>query len=125
VTEPSDKRIAPRAATDFVVELYETDGHTLIGIARLLNLSVTGAYVETTSPLVDKSSLTVRLLLGKRHLLSLPGEIVWVRTLPHMRQRGGRFGAYPDPARELITKFVQEYFNSPEAGDFLAVPPRA
>lgn len=123
--EPSkpEKRSAPRAATDFVVELYELDGRTLIGIARLLNLSVSGACVESTCTLVEKAGLIVRLLLGKRHLLTLPADVVWLRQLPHVRQYGIRFGPYPQTAKDLILKFVQEYFSDQENVDFLAVPP--
>jgi hypothetical protein len=120
-----DKRVAPRASTDFVVELYELDGHSLIGIGRLLNLSVSGACVESVSTLVEKTGVVVRLLLGKRHLLTLPADVVWVRVLPHQRQYGIRFGSFPDTARALIEKFVQEYFGELEgSGDFLANPPK-
>ncbi len=110
----SEKRANPRASTDFVVEMYETDGQTLTGIARLLNLSVTGACVESTRTLVEKTDIVIRLLLGKRHLMTVPANVVWVRTLPHVRQYGLRFGAYPESAKALILKFVQEYFSLSE-----------
>ncbi len=40
--------------------------------------------------------------------------MVWVRALPHVRQYGLRFGAYPESAKALILKFVQEYFSLSE-----------
>lgn len=119
----AEKRGAPRAATDFVVELYELDGRTLIGIARLLNLSATGACVESTSVMAEKTGAVVRLLLGKRHLLTLPADVMWVRQLPSVRQYGVRFGKYPEAAQGLITKFVQEYFSEQGSADFLENPP--
>jgi hypothetical protein len=119
----AEKRGAPRAEADFVVEMYELDGRTLIGIARLLNLSATGACVESTSVLVDKAGIVIRLLLGKRHLLTLPGGVMWIRVLPHTRQYGLRFGAYPENAKGLIVKFVQEYFS--ELGGDVPQPPAA
>lgn len=120
---PLDKRGAPRAATDFVVELYELDGRTLIGIARLMNLSVSGACLESTSVLAEKTGAVLRLLLGKRHLLTLPADVVWVRLLPSVRQYGLRFGKYQEAVKTLITKFVQEYFSEQESMDFLEHPP--
>ena len=120
-----EKRVAPRASADFVVELYELDGHTLVGIGRLLNLSVSGACVDSISTLVEKAGIVVRLLLGKRHLLTLPSDVVWVRVLPHNRQYGIRFSNYPETAKALIEKFVKEYFGEMESGgDFLANPPK-
>ncbi|HRY29231.1 MAG TPA: PilZ domain-containing protein [Elusimicrobiota bacterium] len=125
MTESSgpEKRGAPRAATDFVVELYELDNRTLIGIGRLQNLSVSGACVESVSVLAEKTGVVVRLLLGKRHLLTLPADVVWVRNLPNTRQYGIRFGGYPEGARQLVVKFVEEYFSELKGTDFLANPP--
>lgn len=106
----SEKRVAQRAAADFVVEMYEMDGRTLMGVARLLNLSEFGACVETTSTLGRQETIVVRLLLGRRHLLTLPADVVWSKPRHHTREYGLRFGELPEMVKNMIQKFVVEYF---------------
>lgn len=86
------------------------DGRTLVGVARVLNLSEFGACVESTSRLSEKTHAIVRLLLGKRHLVTLPVEVIWVRPRPHVKEYGLRFGDVPQMVKNLIQKFVKEYF---------------
>jgi len=121
---PPEKRSARRTAADFVVEIYDIDGVTLIGVGRLLNLSAFGACIESTSILAEGTKFIVRLLLGRRHLLTLPVETVWLRLRPNNREYGLRFGELPAMVKSLIRRYVDEYFDRPEDGkDFLDFPP--
>ncbi len=106
----SDKRVSPRAGADFVMEVYEDNGKKLVGIARLLNLSLSGICVSSTSDLSDKLNMSVRLLLGQRNMLAIPVDMVWKKSYPHTTQYGLRFGAYSDAYKEVILKFMKEYF---------------
>jgi hypothetical protein len=60
-----------RAATDFVVEVYHGDGKTLRGISRLLDLSVSGACVDSTSDWNEGEEVVIHVLLDTRTLLVL------------------------------------------------------
>jgi hypothetical protein len=120
--QPSEKRSEPRILADFMVEIYQRDGRTLTGIARLVNLSVAGACIDSTTGLAEKANLTLRLLLGKRHLLTLPAEVVWKRSRQHTVEYGLKFGSYPESAKSLIIKVVREYFGQEEGMDFLSLP---
>lgn len=117
-----EKRVEPRAAADFVVELYAPDGGTLVGIAKLLNLSVQGACVESITFMDEKDAVMVRLLLGKRHLLTLPAVVMWAQPGVHQRTYGLKFGEYSSSGQALVTKFVDEYFEKQRDIDFLAKP---
>src|SRR3954467_9613227 len=103
---PTDNRQHRRVGTEFVAELYDTDGHTLMGVARVINLSEFGACIESTSPVVENSAVVIRLMLGKRHLLTLPVQVKWMKPRGRVREYGLAFGQVPDAMKSLIRKFV-------------------
>lgn len=103
-----------RVGTEFVAELYEEDGRTLIGVARVLNLSEFGACIESSSPVSESGTLVIRLLLGKRHLLTLPAHVKWMKPRARVREYGLAFGQVPETMKALIRKFVEEYFSHME-----------
>jgi hypothetical protein len=118
----ADKRNATRAASDFIVEIYEPDGKTLIGIGRLVNLSVTGACIDTSVVLLAKMPLVVRLLMKKVHLLTLASDVMWVKPQANNRQYGVKFKPYPLTSKTVIEKYVQEYFAQQKGADFTDTP---
>jgi hypothetical protein len=108
---PIDNRLHRRASTEFVAELYEADGRSLTGVARVLNLSEFGAGIESASPVPENTAVVIRLLLGKRHLLTLPARVKWMKQRVRVREYGLVFGEVPEMMKSLIRKFVEEYFS--------------
>ncbi len=102
-------RAEGRAATDFVVEVYHGDGKTLRGISRLLDLSVSGACVDSTSDWNEGEEVVIHVLLDARTLLVLPALVVWKRMFSKTHQYGLTFREYPEKSHGLIRRFVQEY----------------
>ncbi|HOW28773.1 MAG TPA: PilZ domain-containing protein [Elusimicrobiota bacterium] len=116
-TDPyAEKRSAPRVPADVVVEIYQSDGKTLVGVAHLLNLSATGTCLDTVAVLTEKSSVVIRLLLKRRHLLTLPGDVVWVKTFPHGHEYGIQFGQVEETQLRTMKAFIDEYFGSDKQG---------
>jgi hypothetical protein len=70
-------RLDGRAATDFVVEVYHSDGKTLKGISRLLDLSVSGACVDSTSDWNEGDDVHIRVLLDRGDVVGFarPGVV--------------------------------------------------
>jgi hypothetical protein len=114
VNPPSeDKNPVPRsdcrAATDYVVEVYQPDGKTLRGISRLLDLSVSGACVESTSEWNEGEDVVIRVLLDQKNLLVLPARVVWKRLFSKTSQFGLVFREYPEKIHQVIQTFVSDY----------------
>src|SRR5690348_17237719 len=98
---PSDKRIESRAITDVAMEVYDMASHELVGIGRLLNLSSTGALVETTAEFGDRPNLFVRMLLNNR-LVAAPVTLMWEKPGPNKRLYGLKFGPTSEEMQEII-----------------------
>ncbi|MBL0057596.1 MAG: PilZ domain-containing protein [Elusimicrobia bacterium] len=98
-----------RAATDFVVEVYQEDGKTLRGISRLLDLSVSGACVESTSEWNEGEDVVIRVLLDQRNLLVLPARVIWKRLFSKTSQFGLVFREYPAEIHQVIQTFVADF----------------
>jgi hypothetical protein len=102
-------RADSRAATDFVVEVFHADGKTLRGISRLLDLSVSGACVDSTSDWNEGEDVVIHVLLDKRTLLVLPALVMWKRMFSKTFQYGLKFREYSEKSRVSIQNFVREY----------------
>jgi hypothetical protein len=75
----SDKRRSSRKHADYVVELYDTTGSFLEGVGRLLDLSPTGALVESTLRLMPGQALLARIRRGEQASLELPVTVIRVQ----------------------------------------------
>jgi hypothetical protein len=60
-----EKRRAPRASHDSVLEIYDAEGHLIIGIGRLVNFSNAGICFSSTKVLEKGQKLTARVRLLK------------------------------------------------------------
>ena len=107
-----ERRAHPRAFAPFVLEVFEPEGRLLAGIARLLNLSVQGACVESTSHLPDRARYILRLILEDNSLLDLSSEVLWRRPFAHVTEYGFKFDPYPVPDQDRVMGFVKKYFSS-------------
>ena len=75
---PNEKRRAPRSPHDSILELYDADGHLIIGIGRLVNFSNAGVCFSSTKVLVKGQKLTARVRLLKEGALEVSARVVWV-----------------------------------------------
>jgi hypothetical protein len=119
----TEKRTEVRAITDVALEVFDMATHELVGVARLLSLSPSGACAETTADLSDHSNLFVRMLLGN-HLVAAPVSAVWARSLPRGFEYGFRFGPYSDEMQEIVKMFIQDNISFYSESN-LAFPPTA
>lgn len=103
-----DKRAGPRISTDFVIELSLGEPPLLVGIAKLIDLSVTGVMIETTTRLAKEESYRLRFLLKKKDLLHLPAHTVWEKKYPHVVHYGMQFIDLSPVDQAAIQKFVLE-----------------
>jgi len=74
----SEKRRAPRAKHDSVLEIYDADGHLIIGIGRLVNFSNVGICFSSTKVLNKGQKLTARVRLLKEGTIEVTARVVWV-----------------------------------------------
>lgn len=76
--DKNEKRLTQRKRAEYVVEFYNPDG-LLTGIGRLMDLSATGALVESSLRLAPGQVLQVLLRRGDRSKLNLSVTVVRVR----------------------------------------------
>ena len=74
----SEQRRAPRAKHDSVLEIYDADGHLIIGIGRLVNFSNVGVCFSSTKVLKKGQKVTARVRLLKEGTLEVMAHVVWV-----------------------------------------------
>jgi PilZ domain len=75
-----DKRLTKRKFADYLVEFYDSEGLFLTGVGRLIDLSPTGALVESTCRLMPEQTLLIRLRRGENSDIDLSATVV--RVLP-------------------------------------------
>ena len=74
----SEKRRAPRAKHDSVLEIYDAEGHLIIGIGRLVNFSNVGICFSSTKVLNKGQKLSARVRLLKEGMIEVTARVVWV-----------------------------------------------
>src|SRR5262245_34322263 len=75
----NDKRRSPRSKHDSVLELFDTSGHLIIGIGKLVDISDTGACFSARQVLDKDQPLRARIRLLKKGILIASARIVWSR----------------------------------------------
>ena len=78
----NEKRRAPRAHHDSAIEIYDSEGHLIIGIGRLVNFSNVGICFSSTKILEKGKKLVARVRLLKEGALELSARVVWVKKRP-------------------------------------------
>ncbi len=74
-----EKRRAPRATHDSVLEIHDPKGHLVTAIGRLVDVSAVGACFASTHALRVGDAIHGRLRLLKEGRLTISGHIVWIR----------------------------------------------
>lgn len=123
MTESSaNKRNEVRAITDVALELYDMSTHELVGVGRLMNLSMTGSCIETTSNLGGRTSLFMRMLLNNQ-LVAAPVDVVWEKSYTSIQEYGIKFGPLADEMLATIKSFMKENIAFYEETDLSLSPP--
>ncbi len=87
----NEKRRAPRARHDSVVEIFDSEGHLIIGIGRLVNFSNVGICFSSTKVLEKGKPLVARVRLLKEGALEVSARVVWVKKKPNSMCYGIEF----------------------------------
>ena len=74
-----EKRRAPRARHDSVLEVFDEGGHFIAGVGRLVNFSKVGACFSSTQILAKGEKLRARLRLLKEGKLEVAARVVWMK----------------------------------------------
>ncbi len=80
--EPREMRRSPRAKHDSVVEIFDAEGHLIIGIGRMINFSNVGICFSSTQVLKKGQRLHARIRLLREGALETSAHIVWVKKRP-------------------------------------------
>lgn len=74
-----------------------------------MDLSVSGACVDSTSDWNEGEEVVIHVLLDKRTLLTLPAHVVWKRMFSKTHQYGLKFKDFSELSRDVIREFVKEF----------------
>ncbi len=77
--ESNDKRKAPRARHDSVLEICDDAGRVILSVGRLVDVSSSGACFSSTAEFPVGQKVAARLRLLKEGLLEIHGRVVWAR----------------------------------------------
>lgn len=73
----SEKRSTPRVGVDKIpVEIYESDGISILGIGYLMNLGINCAGLETTLNMQKNQEFFMRFLLERKYLINVSARIM-------------------------------------------------
>jgi PilZ domain len=86
-----DRRRALRTASQIPVDLYDAKGKAITAEGQFINVSTTGAMIETPKPLKVKDRLRLRFQPGKEPLFDVNGSVVWVVKKRRSFQCGVQF----------------------------------
>jgi len=86
-----DHRRAVRTKHDSVLEIYDMEGHLIVGIGRLIDVSNAGVCFCSTKVLVKGERLRARLRLLKEGALEVLAQVVWVKKKPNTKVYGVKF----------------------------------
>ncbi|HVA65940.1 MAG TPA: PilZ domain-containing protein [Elusimicrobiota bacterium] len=74
-----EKRRAPRAKHDSVLEIHDGAGQVILNVARLVDVSANGACFSSTTVFPVGQEVAARLRLLKEGLLEIRGRIIWAK----------------------------------------------
>ena len=86
-----ENRRSPRAKHDSVLEIFDGDGHLIVGIGRLVNFSNTGLCFTSAKTLRQGKKLWARIRLMKDGAMEASAKVVWARKLHNTTLYGIEF----------------------------------
>ncbi len=87
----NEKRRAARSKHDSVLEIFDTEGHLIVGVGRLVDFSNVGVRFSSTKVLAKGERLRARLRLLKEGVLEIAAHVVWVKKRPNTKLYGVEF----------------------------------
>src|SRR5258706_2154813 len=84
-------RQASRSKHDSILEIFDTEGHLIVGIGRLVNYSNVGVCFSSTKILAKGDRLRARLRLLRDGTLEASARVVWVKKRPNSMLYGIAF----------------------------------
>lgn len=64
------------------MEIFDTEGHLILGIGRLVNFSNVGVCFSSTKVLTKGQKLRVRIRLLREGAMEASAHVVWTRKRP-------------------------------------------
>jgi len=99
-----EKRRAPRAKTDLVFEIFGEADHLISGVGRLLDVSIVGGLLETTSRLDSGQKIKAHIRMDAHRVVELEGNVVWLKPKGRMIIYGVEFvKMHPNDLEQLKT----------------------
>lgn len=86
-----ERRKSSRQRTDLILELYEPDGKLIVGVGRLIDLSVHGAHFHSTLKLSIGQLIHALIRLDEKILLEIPSKVVWLGQKTQAQAYGVEF----------------------------------
>lgn len=99
-----ENRRAPRTKTDLVFEIFGHADQFISGVGRLLDVSIVGGLLETTSRLDTGQKIKAQIRIDERRVVELEGNVVWLRPKGRMIVYGIEFiRMHPNDLERLKT----------------------
>jgi hypothetical protein len=86
-----ENRRASRSKHDSVLEIYDAEGHFIVGVGRLVNFSKVGVCFSSTKDLAKGDRLRSRIRLLKHGALDISARVMWVKKRPNTNYYGLEF----------------------------------
>ena len=74
-----ERRQTSRSISNVPLDLYDPEGRMIVGEGRFINLSTTGAQLESPKPLQVDEHLRLRVQSAGQSPLDLSGRVIWAR----------------------------------------------
>jgi hypothetical protein len=86
-----ENRQSSRKSDDAAVDVYDSLGKLIPGIAHLVNVSLAGACFTSSHPFKEKESLHLRVRLAKEGRFEIAARIIWSKPDESSTQYGIAF----------------------------------
>lgn len=86
-----ENRRAPRTKHDSILEIFDTSGHLIEGVGRLVDFSNVGVCFSSTKVLRNGQKLHTRIRLLREGLLEADAHIVWSKKRSNVMLYGLEF----------------------------------
>ena len=87
----SEKRRAARSKHDSVLEIFDQEGHFIVGVGRLVDFSNVGVCFSSAKMLLKGDRLRARLRLLNAGALEVSARVVWVKKKLNTKLYGLEF----------------------------------
>jgi hypothetical protein len=104
-----ERREAPRAKSELVLELYDSGGQLVAGVGRLLDLSTKGGRFESALRLKLGQPFRARLRFEDDRVLELDARVAWLRPKRQVVAYGMEFVGVAKRDLDHIHKWVRAH----------------